>query len=97
MCTLASSVNPRTKLKWIQIPIAVKTIMDKLMTTHFISAEVHLHDTAEELHEAIEIELQKHGEPLRWAVTDVDVDRQKAVVEGYVLAEVATAVSPTVA
>jgi hypothetical protein len=56
-----------------------KTIMDQPMTTHFISAEVHLPDTAEELHEAIEIELQKHGEPLRWAVTDVDVDRQKAV------------------
>lgn len=73
------------------------TIMDKLMTTHFISAEVHLHDTAEELHEAIEIELQKHGEPLRWAVTDVDVDRQKAVVEGYVLAELPVAISPTAA
>jgi hypothetical protein len=66
------------------------------MTTHFISAEVDLHDTAEELHSAIEIELQKHGEPLRWAVTDVDVDRQKAVVEGYVLVEAspATVVNP---
>jgi hypothetical protein len=65
--------------------------MDRPMTTHFISAEVDLHDTAEELHSAIEIELQKHGEPLRWAVTDVDVDRQKAVVEGYVLVEASPA------
>jgi hypothetical protein len=55
------------------------------MTTHFITAEVDLPDTAEQLHAAIEIELQKQGEPLRWAVTDVDVVRQKALVEGYVL------------
>lgn len=61
--------------------------MDRPMTTHFISAEVDLPNTAEELDSAIKIELQKHGEPLRWAVTDVDVDHQKAVVEGYVLVE----------
>ncbi len=72
-------------------------IMDRQMTTSFISAEVDLHDTAEELHSAIESELQKHGEPLRWAVTDVDVDRQKAVVEGYVLLESPVAPSPTTA
>jgi hypothetical protein len=75
----------------------VNTNMDRSMTTHFISAEVDLHNTAEELHEAIELELQKHGEPLRWAVTDVDVDRQKAVVEGYVLLESAVAPSPATA
>ncbi|MEG4349895.1 hypothetical protein QUA70_23890 [Microcoleus sp. LAD1_D5] len=63
------------------------------MTTHFISAEVDLHETPEQLHSAIEIELQKYGEPLRWAVTDVDVDRQKAVVEGYVLVEASPATS----
>lgn len=65
--------------------------MASYMTTHFISAEVDLHNTTEELHSAIETELQKHGEPLRWAVTDVDVDRQKALVEGYVLVEVPAA------
>ncbi len=65
--------------------------MDRPMTSHFISAEVDLHETAEQLHSAIEIELQKYGEPLRWAVTDVDVDRQKAVVEGYVLVEASSA------
>lgn len=77
--------------------ITIQELRTSPMTTHFISAEVHLHDTAEELHSAIEIELQKHGEPLRWAVTDVDVDRQKAVVEGYVLLESPVAPSPATA
>lgn len=67
--------------------------MDRPMTTHFISAEVDLQETPEQLHSAIEIELQKYGEPLRWAVTDVDVDRQKAVVEGYVLVEASPAIA----
>ncbi|MGE5656045.1 MAG: hypothetical protein ACM37W_05470 [Actinomycetota bacterium] len=62
------------------------------MTTHFISAEVDLQDTTEQLHQAIQVELEKQGEPLRWAVTDVDVDRQKALVEGFVL--VAAEVEP---
>lgn len=57
------------------------------MTTHFITAEVDLQETAEELHDAIQAELEKQGEPLRWAVTDVDVERQKAMVEGFVLIE----------
>jgi hypothetical protein len=61
--------------------------MEPLMTTHFITAEVDLPETAEDLHAAIETEFQKQGEPLRWAVTDVDVTRQKAMVEGYVLVE----------
>ena len=69
------------------------------MTTHFITAEVDLPETADELHAAIEAELQKAGSPLRWAVTDVDVARQKAMVEGYVLVEltkveIETSVSP---
>jgi len=54
------------------------------MTTHFITAEVDLPDTAEQLHQAIKTELSKQGEPLRWAVTDVDVPRQKALIEGIV-------------
>ncbi|HLO52132.1 MAG TPA: hypothetical protein VK211_27275 [Kamptonema sp.] len=57
------------------------------MTTHFITAEVDLPETADELHAAVEAELQKEGSPLRWAVTDVDVVRQKATVEGYVLVD----------
>ncbi|WP_169927020.1 hypothetical protein [Brunnivagina elsteri] len=54
------------------------------MTTHFISAEVDLQATPSELQQAIEAELKKQGEPLRWAVTAVDVEKQKATVEAVV-------------
>jgi hypothetical protein len=54
------------------------------MTTHFISAEIDLQDSLTEMQEAITAELQKRGEPLRWAVTDVNVERQVAVVEAIV-------------
>lgn len=54
------------------------------MTTHFITAEIDLQASPVELNQAIEAELQKRGEPLRWAVTHVDTDRQKASVEAIV-------------
>ena len=54
------------------------------MTTHFITAEVDLQETPAELLEVIETELKKQGEPLRWAVTSVDADEQKATVEAVV-------------
>ncbi|HEY9761302.1 MAG TPA: hypothetical protein V6D07_02190 [Trichocoleus sp.] len=54
------------------------------MTTHFITAEIDLTESTEDLQEAIESELQKRGEPLRWAVTTVDEENQKAVVEAVV-------------
>lgn len=54
------------------------------MTTHFITAEINLEESPEAMQQAIAAELQKRGEPLRWAVTDVDVDNQKAVVEAIV-------------
>ncbi|MEH2267100.1 MAG: hypothetical protein V7K68_01490 [Nostoc sp.] len=54
------------------------------MTTHFITAEVDLQETPAELLRVIETELQKQGEPLRWAVTSVDVEEQKATVEAVV-------------
>ncbi|MBD2563998.1 MULTISPECIES: hypothetical protein [Nostoc] len=54
------------------------------MTTHFITAEIDLQETPAELLEVIETELKKQGEPLRWAVTSVDVDEQKATVEAFV-------------
>jgi hypothetical protein len=57
------------------------------MTTHFISAEINLQETPTELEKAIEAELKKQGEPLRWAVTSVDVEQQKAVVEAVVTNE----------
>ncbi|MBN4000780.1 hypothetical protein [Nostoc sp. LPT] len=54
------------------------------MTTHFITAEIDLEETPAELLKAIETELNKQGEPLRWAITSVDVDEQKATVEAVV-------------
>jgi hypothetical protein len=54
------------------------------MTTHFISAEVDLQSTPTELEKVITAELQKQGEPLRWAITSVDTKSQKATVEAVV-------------
>jgi hypothetical protein len=57
------------------------------MTTHFITAEIDLQETPVKLQQEIETELQKRGEPLRWAVTRVDTDRQKAQVEAIITVE----------
>lgn len=54
------------------------------MTTHFITAEIDLQETSAELLQVIETELKKQGEPLRWAITSVDVDEHKATVEAVV-------------
>ncbi|HIK03466.1 MAG TPA: hypothetical protein IGS40_01930 [Trichormus sp. M33_DOE_039] len=54
------------------------------MTTHFITAEIDLQETPTELQQVIEAELQKQGEPLRWAITAVDTDKEKATVEAVV-------------
>ncbi|MBE9234508.1 hypothetical protein IQ227_00280 [Anabaena aphanizomenioides LEGE 00250] len=54
------------------------------MTTHFITAEIDLQETPTELQKAIEAELKKQGEPLRWAVTSVDTEQEKATVEAVV-------------
>ncbi|MBD1924707.1 hypothetical protein H6F74_00165 [Trichocoleus sp. FACHB-90] len=57
------------------------------MTTHFITAEIDLQESPVQLNQAIESELQKRGEPLRWAVTSVDIEKQKAHVEAIVTVE----------
>lgn len=57
------------------------------MTTHFITAEVDLTADPAALPREIESELQKRGEPLRWAITAVDEDSQTAQVEAVVTAE----------
>ncbi len=57
------------------------------MTTHFISAEIDLQESPLALQQEIEAELQKRGKPLRWAVTDVDVEQQKVTVEAIVTRE----------
>ena len=57
------------------------------MTTHFITAEIDLQSTPVKLQQEIESQLEKEGEPLRWAVTKVDRDKQKATVEAIVTKE----------
>ncbi|MGF1493762.1 MAG: hypothetical protein ACFBSC_15160 [Microcoleaceae cyanobacterium] len=54
------------------------------MTTHFITAEIDLQKSPKQMHQAIEAELQKRGEPLRWAVTRVDTEQETAQVEAVV-------------
>lgn len=60
------------------------------MTTHFITAEIDLQGRGmlqtlpSQLHQEIEVELQRRGEPLRWAVTSVDTEGQTAQVEAIV-------------
>ncbi|MDZ7958160.1 MAG: hypothetical protein RMY34_09690 [Aulosira sp. DedQUE10] len=54
------------------------------MTTHFITAEIDLQENPTELEQVIAAELQKQGEPLRWAITSVDTEQQKATVEAVV-------------
>ena len=57
------------------------------MTTHFITAEVNLQENPAQLQKDIEAELEKQGEPLRWAITEVDRAKQKVKVEGIVTKE----------
>ena len=57
------------------------------MTTHFITAEVDLAASPAELYQAIEAELSRRGEPLRWAITAVDAETQMAHVEAIVTRE----------
>ncbi|MGV2828149.1 hypothetical protein [Myxosarcina sp. GI1(2024)] len=54
------------------------------MTTHFITAEIDLHENSQQLQQEIETELSKRGEPLRWAITKVDKQGEKATVEAIV-------------
>jgi hypothetical protein len=54
------------------------------MTTHFISAEIQLEENPQQLQEAIEKELAKRGEPLRWAITEVDTQNNQVKVEAIV-------------
>ncbi|NET56088.1 MAG: hypothetical protein F6K47_07910 [Symploca sp. SIO2E6] len=57
------------------------------MTTHFITTEIDLQESPTQLHQEIEAQLQKQGEPLRWSVTAVDTQQQKAQVEAIVIVE----------
>lgn len=57
------------------------------MTTHFITAEIDWQESPLKLHQAIEAELKKRGEPLRWAITSVDDEAQTVQVEAVVTVE----------
>ena len=54
------------------------------MTTHFITAEIDLQESPIKLQAAIEAELEKRGEPLRWAIASVDAEKQTAQIEAIV-------------
>ena len=54
------------------------------MTTHFITAEINLQENPLELQQEIEARLEQQGEPLRWAITEVDQEQEKVTVEAIV-------------
>lgn len=54
------------------------------MTTHFISAEIDLQTNPLTLKQEIETKLNQEGNPLRWAITEVDEKGQKVKVEATV-------------
>ncbi len=54
------------------------------MITQFITAEIKLEGSPAEMREAIETKLQTYGDPLRWAVTEVNLTTQTAIVEAIV-------------
>jgi SepF-like predicted cell division protein (DUF552 family) len=54
------------------------------MVTHFITVEIALLPSASELHRTILAELQTWGEPLRWAIAAIDVERQTVQVEAVI-------------
>ena len=57
------------------------------MTTHFITAEIDLQENPLQLQQEIEAQLEQQGEPLRWAITDVNQEQEKVTVEAIVTTE----------
>jgi hypothetical protein len=57
------------------------------MTTHFITAEIDLTENPAELPKKVEAELQKRGEPLRWAIAEVNEKTKSAKVEAVITEE----------
>jgi len=54
------------------------------MLIQFIELEIGLLPAMAELEAAIATRLQQHGEPLRWAITQIDPVRQIAHIEAVV-------------
>lgn len=57
------------------------------MITNFINVEIDLQEDNAQLHKSVEVELNKYGEPLRWAITAVDSEKGKVIVEAVVTKE----------
>lgn len=55
-----------------------------MMTTHFIMVEIDLQLDPLQLQEVIVLELSKQGDPLRWAITEINTQQQKVKVEAVV-------------
>ena len=58
------------------------------MDTILVQIEVDLqnHYTVSTLYQAIQDELQKHGQPLQWIVSSADKERQKVSVKALFVA-----------
>ncbi|HZG38150.1 MAG TPA: hypothetical protein VEZ50_05660 [Nodosilinea sp.] len=54
------------------------------LATHFITLDISLDDVQRDLVGAIESALAERGEPLRWAITQVNAATQTATVEAVV-------------
>jgi hypothetical protein len=54
------------------------------VTTHFITAEIDLKENPLTLQRVIEAELEKQGQPLRWAIAQVAPDGKKVQVEAII-------------
>ncbi len=57
------------------------------MTTQFVTAEIDFQETPAQLHSQIDAQLRLLGEPLRWAITSIDIQRQQVIVEAVVTLE----------
>ncbi|WP_448570499.1 hypothetical protein [Trichothermofontia sp.] len=66
------------------------------MVTHLVTAEVPLQDSPSAMQQVIEAALVQQGNPLRWAVTAVNLEQQTVLVEAIVtIGEVSTEIAPT--
>jgi hypothetical protein len=54
------------------------------MVTNFITTEVDFQENTKKLLLAIELELKKYGEPLRWAITSIDKKNQTIRIEAVI-------------
>ncbi|NEP15657.1 MAG: hypothetical protein F6J97_02000 [Leptolyngbya sp. SIO4C1] len=59
------------------------------MQLHFVTLSVPLLTSPAALRQAVESTLQEQGEPLRWAITAVDVAAQQVQVEAVVTVQAA--------